>query len=376
MEPSWRLPQFVGELVQHPPEGYNFLARKSGRRSGGALQGHLLRKLQEGVSRVVPLQLLMSQSRGLMRHQENLTYALTHVVLRSQPWVLDMITEQPHLLISPYSGVTRYANIVRRALLSEACKGILCWCRASRNALLQRFGGDLADKTKTIYWGVPVKRFTKEYNEKTVKLLFINSANINTGQHFFAKGGLEVLHAFVRLRKKYSNLELTIRSGMPEDLRVVCNAIPGVRVYHELMPQTALEQEWRSANIFVLPNRYNTPAMSFLEAMSYELPIVTTEIWANPELVKDGETGFTVSHPYTRQYNACDPALPWSKIPTTVPYETTVGDLVRRLELLIENHSWGLEMGKKARRMVESGQFSTEKRNERLKRFLDSAVSG
>jgi len=37
-----------------------------------------------------------------------------------------------------------------------------------------------------------------------------------------------------------------------------------------------------------------TPFQVFLDAMSYELTIITIDAWANPEIVEDSRTGFVV----------------------------------------------------------------------------------
>jgi len=51
-----------------------------------------------------------------------------------------------------------------------------------------------------------------------------------------------------------------------------------------------------SANIFVLPSRYEGMPLAILEAMAAGLPVITTDVGDNSLLVEDGVTGFIV-HP-------------------------------------------------------------------------------
>jgi glycosyltransferase involved in cell wall biosynthesis len=52
---------------------------------------------------------------------------------------------------------------------------------------------------------------------------------------------------------------------------------------------------FREADIFVLPSYYEDLPMSILEAMSYGLPIISTNIAGIPELVTEGSNGYLVT---------------------------------------------------------------------------------
>ncbi len=51
---------------------------------------------------------------------------------------------------------------------------------------------------------------------------------------------------------------------------------------------------YRTADVFCLPTRYDPFPTVVREAMFFRLPCVTIDIWAMPEMVVDGETGYTV----------------------------------------------------------------------------------
>jgi glycosyltransferase involved in cell wall biosynthesis len=124
----------------------------------------------------------------------------------------------------------------------------------------------------------------KNYGNKTV--LFV-------GVDFEGKGGPTLLEAFRRVRKEIPDAKLRI---------VGCNPSlhePGVEVIG-VLNKTDPEQEVRlrqlydEASLFALPTRFDCFGIAFVEAMYHRLPCVGSNICAIPEIIRDGETGFTV----------------------------------------------------------------------------------
>jgi glycosyltransferase involved in cell wall biosynthesis len=140
-----------------------------------------------------------------------------------------------------------------------------------------------------------------------------------------------------------------------------------------------MEQEFQTADIFVAPTHV-TPYQAFLDAMSYELPIITIDAWANSEIVEDGKTGI-VCHKSNRVEYYTETYLPkWDtpeflkEIQTADPGVVT--ELVEKTGILIENRELQRHMGKMGRWEVEQGKFSISQRNDKLKRIFDEATSG
>jgi glycosyltransferase involved in cell wall biosynthesis len=383
VEPAWKCPLSVQELVLHPPEGYRFITPKgrSERVFRFLAKYDVSYKLQAFMGNLIPIQLLKSYFGKLKSPPKDsiLTYSLTHLVLRKEPWILDMANELPYLLAWSEKHLKKYKDKIKEVLNSNYCRKIICRVNKGKEAFLATFGEELEEKVKVIYWAATPKNFKKRYDRDEVKILFVNSANINTTQfnasHFCAKGGLEVLEAFIKLSSQYKNLKLTIRSSMPKNLKDKYASIPNLRLIDQSIPWPELEKEWKTADIFVLPNHGNTPAQVFYDAMSYELPIITTDTWANGEIVEDGRTGFLIHDPLSARYTINGVMYlnhpSFKRDVLAGPVSTIVKELVKKISLLIEDPELRRTMGKMARRKNE---FLFKTRNRRLKDILDTCI--
>jgi glycosyltransferase involved in cell wall biosynthesis len=112
--------------------------------------------------------------------------------------------------------------------------------------------------------------------------------------------------------------------------------------------------------------------------MSYGLPIVTTDTWANSELIEDGKMGFLVHNPRSARFQE-GPILhlthpKYIKEIMKGPEPKVVEGLIKAISALIENPELRRKMGEAARWEVEHGKFSIKKRNEKLKKLLNEAT--
>lgn len=362
LEPAWKLRSTYDSLLRFPPPGYEFVTAEGAPEKGIKLASRwgLSYWLLSQASRVAPVSLFRSFVTKFKSAPNGvcLTYACTHVVLREEPWVLDMARDPPCILAVSDARFSRqlWKSMTRKILASKYCRKIICRFNADKEEFISYFGDErVAKKVDVMYWGVPKKDFLKGYNEERVRLLFVNSANINTCDHSTLKGGAELVAAFEELSKLYDDLELVLRSPVPPAMKKELARNSRVRVIDQPVPWSELKQEWRSADIFVLPT-WVTPSQVILDAMSYELPVVTTDVESNSEIVEDGRVGFLVPGRTAAS-----------------PDRGVVQALCQKLAILIENPELRRRMGKEARRVAEE-KFSIEKRNETLKRILDEAT--
>jgi len=382
-EPAGRVHSSQWELINYPPEGYQFMTSKTLLDEtvvGSDLVFHKLRL--QVLDRLMPLNLAKARLDTFLRkipEDIDLIYAYNHPIFRKKPWVVSV--EWAHVLIGrDMRYFARYKRAVERLLASQYCKKILTWTEMAKKSILLNFDcADFEHKIEVIPPAVHNKDFVKDYSHEKARLLFIGSAN--DPEDFEIKGGKEALQAFAILSSKYDNLELVIRAKLPNHIRGEYAGLSNLKVVEEILPWQLLEEEFKQADIFLFPSHllHNTVA---LEAMSYELPVVTTYIGASGgEYVEDGATGFVVASSEKVPYFLGNFILTSETVHRNWLVEASrsvdpkvVDELVAKTSLLIENPDLRRKMAKAARWEVDHGRFSIGRRNERLKKIFDEAI--
>jgi len=115
---------------------------------------------------------------------------------------------------------------------------------------------------------------------ETKNILFV-------GKDWQRKGGPELLAAFEIVRRAHPDAQLTIVGCSPRVDVPNCSVVGRV-------PREAVHRYFQKASVFCLPSRLEPFGIVFVEAMQYQLPIVATRLGAVPDLVIEGETGYTV----------------------------------------------------------------------------------
>ncbi len=392
------------EIVNYPPEGYEFVlsnglwdqvfdrlvTRNELILANPALVGVLNRLFPP---RLLKALLDKALKRVLKQKDIDLIFSMDHPIFEKRPWVI-FITLPTALTGQDVSHLRKYKSFIERQLASEHCKKIITWSKLAEASVLANFNGSLfADKMVLLPLAFHKQDFVKSYATNKVRLLFVGTANSPGGRiaailgtksffDFDGKGGKEVLHAFRILTSRYPNLELVMRSGVPSAIKREFARYSNIRFIDRLIPRQELAREFMSADIFVYPTHQLTPWTVFLEAMSYELPIVTTQLYANPEIVQAGVTGLLVQPSKDVPYY-WENFLPPSGSPLHQAYmeaikspdPAVVEDLVTKTSSLIENPQMRREMGRRARWEVEEGRHSIARRNEALRKVFDSALA-
>jgi len=382
VQPLWKPLVSAWDLVSHPPPGYRFVVRQGGLESAARWLSqfkapyHLFYLSRP----FLPLNLLKAllNSRGKVPPETDLVYAMQCLWFGKGPWVLEMQSEGPHTLVGSHELFLRHRERVRSVLRSSACRGIIYGLEAGKRALLQLMGGDEAieEKVRVIPWAVPPKPHTPRQPDGKVRLLFVSSANVHDMSNFDLKGGKEVVEAFRLLRQRYASLELVVRCPLTPQWRRRLRGMEGVHVYEKPLPAEEFEQLWRTADVFVQPTHI-TPSTAYLDALSHGLPVVTSDVWGNGELVEEGRTGFLVPKPRARRYSddwvmryhTPEHRRDWHTLD-----EEVVAGLVNRLALLIEDAELRNRMSAAAREDIAEGKHSFKRRHVALKEFLDRAL--
>lgn len=369
-------------ILEYPPQGYRFVFTKKGSNKQLRFSGK--------IRQAAPFK--NNSTLGLLRYQLRW---YTDDILKKTPTDVDLIFS-PHRLIyckkKPWvvmiehvgdlcpimydiKNLWLYRSFIEKVLGSSWCKKIMPYLDTEKMSLFELDCGKFKDKIEVVNLAVTAKKFEKEYGKDKVSLLFLGTARAHAESNFEERGGKEVLEAFKILNRRYKNLELVIRSSLPPYIYNEYSQIlagKNVKIFDQVLSGEELDHIMKSASILLFPGHV-TPALTFLDAMSYELPVVATNWRGNYEMVKDGETGFLIKPPF-----GLNPILLESELVEMISKRSVdmclVEELVEKTSILIEDEALRRRMGIAGRREIETDKFSIKNRNQKLKRIFDEAI--
>ncbi|OFV67492.1 MAG: Glycosyl transferase, group 1 domain protein [Candidatus Syntrophoarchaeum caldarius] len=341
------------ELIDYPPENCTFLHSPTKKLSIDRLLG-------AGTYYCKLLNI------GIASRNADLTHSHQQLILNRIPWVVDF--EHAGAFVHfHHQSVRRCWNrrIIEKLLSSKNCKRILPWSFAAKKSLENVIDfSKLEDKTEVVYPAIHNETFKKSKNDK-FKILFV-------GIRFIVKGGKEVLDTFKILDKKYDNLELILISDVPEYIKNQYKDYDNIKIIDSYISRYDLfKNYYPNADIFVFPTRIDTFGMVLLEAMNFELPIVSTNVFAIPEIIEDGKNGFLIPTKVS-QYNKEFLILKNGvndirNILEKNSEEMVVQKLVEKISILIEDAKLRERMGKYGKKEIQEGKFSINNRNKKLR---------
>lgn len=128
---------------------------------------------------------------------------------------------------------------------------------------------------------LPAIEPSKDYSKASI--LFI-------GVNFARKGGYDVLKAFKIVRERFPHATLHIVG--PRERCADATETDGT-IWHGFLDKNneeharTLTSLLREATVFAMPSLYEPFGIAPMEAMAYEIPCVTSNAWALPEIVPD-----------------------------------------------------------------------------------------
>lgn len=207
----------------------------------------------------------------------------------------------------------RFFGITDRIHNNKLINKLVTWSEFVKNSYI-RFGVP-EEKIEVIYPGFPDPDYIVNQKTDTVNFLFIAGRN-----KFRRKGGYLVLKAFKQLLEEYNDINLFLVGEKPKSPL----NIKGIKYFGYVDLKTLYNSIYPRTNVLVLPTYADGFPTVCAEVQGYGIPVITTNIWANPEIVLNNKTGFLI-------------------------LRGDLKSLIEYMKILIENEDLRVKMGKAAK---------------------------
>ena len=134
-----------------------------------------------------------------------------------------------------------------------------------------------------------------------MKRLIFYLHHLGINKDFTTGGGVDAVCAFVELQKVYSNVYLTIKCNIPDDLpdeyKDLIENNDHIKVIEKKLNDEQMDELMKNTDIIVLPAA-RIHIVSILSAMGHGIPIVATDGWGISNYIRDRVNGMIVSGRY------------------------------------------------------------------------------
>jgi glycosyltransferase involved in cell wall biosynthesis len=190
---------------------------------------------------------------------------------------------------------------IKNLILRRNFKQLIFWSKAGYDTLGSYGGidpGSLSGKATIVYPAVRgVPDDLVRFGNGDLRLFFSGD--------FFRKGGVHVVDAFERARRRYPGISLTVccderidfntsnRSLRAEYLNKL-NTLPGIDNRGRISREVLMTEVYPDTDIFVMPTYVESFGMAIIEAMAFGIPVISTNHFAIPEIIEDEASGLLI----------------------------------------------------------------------------------
>jgi glycosyltransferase involved in cell wall biosynthesis len=158
------------------------------------------------------------------------------------------------------------------------------------------------DKIRVIHNGVDVYKFQPAADKRKVKAeLGFNPedfAILSVGRLYARKGLFTLIESMPAVVKRFPNAKFIISGkGQSNEMKKLVAHAQRLNVKENIIftgyyPDAKLPKLYQAADVFAFSTFYEHHPFAVLEALSSQLPVVTTNVGGIPETITDGENGF------------------------------------------------------------------------------------
>lgn len=211
-------------------------------------------------------------------------------IISSGPFILDL--DNPYALVGyNLRAMPFWRPILLRMLASSRCLQIRCMSNACRRTLHVLFGERVSKKATVTYPRIDQQTLHVSPSVSGPRFLFV-------GTQFEIKGGAALLKAWQKVVRGYPQAHLDLVTFLPEEYVDEVNATPQVTLHDATFSRAEIWSLFmRHSDVLILPTYVESFGMVALEALAHGLAIISTDVYALPELVNDGENGRVLKPP-------------------------------------------------------------------------------
>ncbi len=242
---------------------------------------------------------------------------------------------------------TWFLGIFERRMLERA-KRIIAVSDFTRREL-HRYYEQYDSKVRVVHNGVDINKFKPPLDKRKVKQeLGFNPDDIailSVGRLYARKGLFTLIESMPRVVKRFRNAKFIISGkGQSDEMnKLIAHATRlGVRdniVFTGYYPDRKLPKLYQAADVFAFSTFYEHHPFAVLEALSSQLPVVTTNVGGIPETITNGKDGFMC-----RPFNATEFS---DRILYLLEHPAAVGEMAfQARKTIVERFDWRLVVRK------------------------------
>ena len=227
----------------------------------------------------------------------------------------------------------RVKNKLKGKLYSRYIDCFVGVSQYTADCILQDYDRSLKTKTKVVYNGIDTSVFLKRVEEHRGK--FIVASHLRK-----SKGIQDLIEAVKSLPKEIQlNIRIDIfgEGPMEKDLKELVSAHDLQEQFHFRGSSPNLPDLFRNYSFMLQPTYMECFSLSILESLAANVPVITTPVGGNPEIISHGENGFLFQAGNTKELSE----LLQKVMKEELSIDQDVSELIEKeynLEQMVANH--------------------------------------
>lgn len=209
-----------------------------------------------------------------------------------KPFILELENAYGMTFYHPF-GFKVLKPLIRAILMSKKCHRVVCMSLACKQTLVHELGRELERKIVVLPPFMEDHLPRKERKEARRGSRVTNFLYV--GFDLDRKGGRECLEAFSQV--KDDSIRLSVAGCTDKEYERRYSKDKRIRFLGRVTRKDLFSKVYPGSDVFLFPSHHESYGVVALEALSFGLGLITTDVYALPELVIPGKNGLLINHP-------------------------------------------------------------------------------